>query len=173
MYDKYHLASWNHTFDLARKLFNIFVTKKTLCRFNTTRQINTARYQTPGCFKCAHIYQPGCVACTLFANTTLYTLSYIVHRLTSGCMKVFPSVTVRKMVTGGKRNPLFRADTRLWQERQAEIHWISEISRILLKRRWQYPQNNSVRWFETCKSIYLCLWNSKSLVCCKMKMYGW
>ena len=47
-----------------------------------------------------------CVQCTL----------YIVHRLTSGCMKVFQSVTVRKMVTGGKRNPLFRADTRLWQQ---------------------------------------------------------
>ena len=81
--------------------FQYICHKKTLCRFNTTRQINTARYQTPGYFKCAHIYQPGCVVCTLFANTTLYTLSYIVHRLTSGCMKVFPSVTVRKMVTGG------------------------------------------------------------------------
>ena len=97
MYDKYHLASWNHTFDLARKYlnnFSIYLSQKTLCRFNTTRQINTARYQTPGYFKCAHIYQPGCVVCTLFAHTTLYTLPYIVLHCTQTDIWLYESLPV-------------------------------------------------------------------------------
>ena len=143
--------------------FQYICHKKALCRFNTTRQINTARYQTPGYFKCAHIYQPGCVVCTLFAHTTLYTLPYIVLHCTQTDIWLYESFPVcdsEKNGDRGRRNSLFRADTRLWQERQAEIHWISDISRILLKS-WQCSQNNSERWFETIKLEILFLWHSK------------
>ena len=106
--------------------------------------------------------------CMLPAHTTLYTLSYIVlHCTYSVChtqtdiwlYESLPVCDSEKNGDGG-REILFSELIQGSGRRQAEIHGISDISRILLKS-WQCSQNNSERWFETVKLEILFLWHSK------------